>query len=207
MALTIVQSPNASGGEKALAGGYVLAEGAAHVALAAGTAGLACVAAGPGCVAAVEGALGIGAAACADGDCGNEIQLSQQLGQNVWQMGLQTRGLAIENALGGNLPAGFKTIDRFTNGIATSIKSIDLTAKTYQNTSQLWSTVSGYVTKLANFQGATLGQYAITAQQITGRELVLATSPGASQAQLQLLQQLQAWAAQYNVILTLVTVQ
>jgi len=83
MALTIVQSPNASAGDKALAGGYLFFEGAAHGALAVGTAGLACVAAGPGCVAAVEGALGIGAAASADGDPTNEVQAAVQAAQQL----------------------------------------------------------------------------------------------------------------------------
>jgi hypothetical protein len=94
LALTVVQSPKASIGEKALAGGYILAETAAHVALAAGTAGLACAAAGPGCVTAVEGALGMGAAACKDGDCTNEVNTAAQ----VTQQGSQTISHALNAA-------------------------------------------------------------------------------------------------------------
>lgn len=207
MALTIVQSPNASAGDKALAGGYILVEGVAHAALATGTTGLACAAAGPACATAVEGALGIGTGACADGDCTNEIQVSQQLGQNVWQMGLKLRGEAIEDALGQNLPSKFPTIDRFLNGVATSIKSVDLTAKTYQNTAALWSKVGGYVTDLLNFKGATYNGVTITEGMITSRELIIAIPPNASEAQLQTLQQLQAWATQLGIELTINTVR
>lgn len=84
MALSIVQNPNASFGEKALAGGYIGSEAIAHAGLVIGTAGLVCAATVPGCAKAVETVLGIGTAACADGNCTNEINpvidfLSNQL--------------------------------------------------------------------------------------------------------------------------------
>lgn len=44
-------------------------------------------------------------------------------------------------------------IDSFARGVATSIKSLDIFAKTYQNLNQLGSTLSGYVQQLANYQG------------------------------------------------------
>ena len=37
----------------------------------------------------------------------------------------------------GSLPLAFRTIDNFTNGIATSIKSVDLNAATYQDAARL----------------------------------------------------------------------
>jgi hypothetical protein len=89
------------------------------------------------------------------------------------------------------------------NGVATSIKSIDLHAASYQNISMLTSTVQGYVNTLANWQGATWGNVAIQANQITGRELLLAIPPGATQAQMAALQQLQQWAATIGVILNI----
>ena len=44
----------------------------------------------------------------------------------------------------------FPVIDRFNNGLATSIKSLDLGAKSYQNLTTLPRTVEEYVNKLAN---------------------------------------------------------
>ncbi len=67
----------------------------------------------------------------------------------AWKLGWAARGQYFDALLrDGSLPKGFWTIDNFTNGIATSIKSIDLNAATYQdllvspiespNTSEPW---------------------------------------------------------------------
>jgi hypothetical protein len=88
---------------------------------------------------------------------------------SVWSQGWAARGLSIEKKLGGNLPASFPTIDRFENGVATSIKSVDLSASTYQSTSRLTSTLTGYVNKVAGFDGAAFNGTRITAGQITSR--------------------------------------
>ena len=81
-------------------------------------------------------------------------QIVQQGTEDIWNLGLADRGAAIEEALGGNLPPGFPTIDRFANGVATSIKSLDLRLPTYQNIGRLTSTVSGYIDRLYAFEGA-----------------------------------------------------
>jgi hypothetical protein len=101
-------------------------------------------------------------AACADGDCTNEVrgagqvvQNATQASQSVWKLDPLQRGQEIERMLGRSpqLTQNFPVIDRFENGIATSIKSIDQGAKSYQNIGQLTSTIKGYVTELANWQG------------------------------------------------------
>jgi filamentous hemagglutinin len=161
-----------------------------------------------------------------DGDCTNEAKVVAQASQNasqtvqgaqntvqvaqsVWQMNPFDRGVAIENMLGRTpqLAQNFTVIDRFQNGIATSIKSIDLMAKSYQSVETLTRTVQGYINALANWQGARWGGVTIQANQIAGRELILAIPPNASQAQLQSLQQLQQWAFNQGVTLTLTTVK
>ncbi len=214
MASTIIQHPKETleqeGGALvyALAVGYEIFEWGAHIGLAVGATGLACSAVAP-CVKAAEATLGIGTAACADGDCTNEVQLSAKLGQNIWKMNPFDRGWAIERALGRSpqLVDNFPTIDRFENGIATSIKSINLGAQTYQDIGALTSRVQGYVTKLANFNGASYGGFDITANMITGRALLLAIPPNASAQQMAALQQLQAWATTQGVTLTLQVVK
>jgi filamentous hemagglutinin len=47
--------------------------------------------------------------------------------------------------LGANLPQNFPVIDRFVSGVATSIKTLDLNAATYQNISALTGKVRGYI--------------------------------------------------------------
>ncbi len=120
-----------------------------------------------------------------------------------WALPALQRGQLIHRMLGANLPPNFPVIDRFVNGVATSIKTLDLNAPTYQNISMLTNKVQGYINTLANFQGARH----IQAHMITGRELLLAVPSGAgTQAQWAALQALQQYAANLGVILTIVQI-
>jgi hypothetical protein len=100
----------------------------------------------------------------------------------AWSLGWAARGQAIEQSLGANLPSSFPAIDRFANGVATSIKSIDLNAATYQNVGSLTTKLNGYVDSVAGFNGATLGTVEIKASQITARQLQLAVPSGSASA-------------------------
>jgi hypothetical protein len=73
MGLTIIQSDEATLGDKFVAGGYIAAEGTAHVALALGGGLLVCSTYAT-CRAAAETLLHIGANACADNDWTNEVK-------------------------------------------------------------------------------------------------------------------------------------
>jgi RHS repeat-associated protein len=109
--------------------------------------------------------------------------------RGVWDLGLAQRGLAIEESLGGNLPAGFPTIDRVTTNAAgaveevASIKSLDLAAKTYQASGRVLSTLTGYIERLYNFTTATRSGVTVTANASTTRVLEVAIPPGAANAQ------------------------
>ncbi len=105
-----------------------------------------------------------------------------KLSRSVWDLGWATRGLTIEQQLGANLPAGYPVIDNFASGVATSIKSIDLNAATYQNIGSLTRTVNGYVDSVASFNGATRSGVAINASEITARQLQLAYPAGSMSA-------------------------
>ncbi|GAB4568562.1 MAG: hypothetical protein Tsb0020_22150 [Haliangiales bacterium] len=74
-------------------------------------------------------------------------------GRGVWGLGWAERGRRIEATLGSNLSRNFPVIDRFTEGTITSIKSLDLGAKTYHRSSKLFLRVKRYIDKLARFQG------------------------------------------------------
>ncbi len=126
---------------------------------------------------------------------------------SVWSMAPAARGLAIESQLGANLPQNFPTIDKFANGIATSIKSLDLNASSYQNAGTLASTVTGYIDKVAGFSGGSLSGTTITSGQITGRALELAVPGAGTAAQRGALNSAMQYAKKVGVQLTIKQVQ
>jgi len=69
------------------------------------------------------------------GGFGSAIEIEE--GISAWTLAPFPRGFAIEKVLGANLPKGFPTIDRFIDEEVASIKSIDLTAPSYQKISFL----------------------------------------------------------------------
>ena len=104
-----------------------------------------------------------------------------QSGQYRGSLDPLARGRAVEQAWE-NLPSNFPTIDRFANGVATSIKSIDLNAATYQDAAALTSKVNGYVDSVAGFNGRVLANRTINAADVTVRQLQLAVPPGGMSA-------------------------
>jgi hypothetical protein len=74
------------------------------------------------------------------------------------------------------LPQNFPTIDKFNKktGTVTSIKSLDLNAKTYQNPKTLNRIVEKYVDILSKFSGATVKGTSVGAEDIKSRVLEIA---------------------------------
>jgi hypothetical protein len=101
---------------------------------------------------------------------------------NPWKMGWAKRGDYFSEKLGANLPRTFKVIDRWENGVATSIKSIDLNAATYQDGARLTYRLNDYIGKLANYVGSEMGDIKITSEAILGRELSIAIPKGSMTA-------------------------
>lgn len=95
-------------------------------------------------------------------------------GENPWKMGWAKRGDYFSEKLGANLPRTFKTIDRFVDGTATSIKSIDLNAATYQDGARLTYRLNDYIDKLATYSGGRMGTLTISPESITARILSFA---------------------------------
>ena len=98
--------------------------------------------------------------------------------ENPWKMGWAKRGDYLHEKLGANLPRTFKTLDRFVDGAATSIKSIDLNAATYQDGARLTYRLNDYINKLANYQDSALGDIAVKVKDITSRTLSLVIPRG-----------------------------
>jgi len=85
------------------------------------------------------------------GDGADEIPKD---GEDIWTLDNFQRGRKLRALYGGNLPFNFPVIAAFdTAGTATMIKSMDLTAKTYQNASKVAEVAGGYINELAAFRG------------------------------------------------------
>jgi hypothetical protein len=63
------------------------------------------------------------------------------------------RGLKIRSLFGANLPNGFPVISKFDSGTATLIKSMDLTAESYQDSGIVRDKLIEYIAKLAAYSG------------------------------------------------------
>ena len=123
------------------------------------------------------------------GKLGKAILNAFKTGRNsVWSLPWLERGLIIEEQLGKNLKGNFPTIDKFLNGVATSIKSIDLKAKSYQNANALYSKLKGYINQVAKFKGQRWNGVAIQEEDITKRALDVAIPRGASESQVEAIQ-------------------
>jgi hypothetical protein len=124
---------------------------------------------------------------------------------SVWSMAPVQRGFKIEEMLGGNLPKNFPVVDKFVNGVATSIKSVDLSAATYQDSKTLYSTLSGYLNKLADFSGRTWGGAVV--KNMSAKELLIAVPKGATTEQANVLSQIVDYGKQEGINVTIQTVK
>jgi hypothetical protein len=89
-----------------------------------------------------------------------------------WRLPPILRGRVIEAARGHNLPRTYRVIDRFDeNGVATSIKTIDLNLPTYHRRVALENTVRGEVDRVAGFRGDEFAGRVIDEEEVTARAL------------------------------------
>jgi hypothetical protein len=100
----------------------------------------------------------------------------------AWRLGWAARGMYFSKLLGANLPDTFKVIDAFSNGVATSIKSIDLSAATYQGAIRLTYRLNEYIDKLALYKGGQMGSWLVKSSDVTNRVLSLAVPRGSMTA-------------------------
>jgi hypothetical protein len=97
----------------------------------------------------------------------------------AWTYGWARRGQYFDQLLrDGSLPALFRTIDNFTDGIATSIKSIDLNAATYQDAARLTYRLNHYVDDLGDYEGGEMSDISVELSGITDRVLNLVVPKG-----------------------------
>lgn len=102
-------------------------------------------------------------------------------GESVWAMYALQRRRRIEEMLGANplWSKSFPTIDKVVDRVATSIKIMDLTAKSYQQGNAVLNTLKGYVDDLAKFTSESWGGTAVTkGETYTSKALELAVQTG-----------------------------
>jgi hypothetical protein len=109
----------------------------------------------------------------------SDVAAAEQASE-AWTYGWARRGQYFDQLLrDGSLPALFRTIDNFTDGVATSIKSIDLNAATYQDAARLTYRLNEYVDKLGNYEGGNLLVTIVELPDISDRVLNLVVPKGA----------------------------
>ncbi|WP_342661984.1 hypothetical protein [Fusobacterium russii] len=79
----------------------------------------------------------------------------------------------MDKALGNNLGATFKTFDNFKDGVATSVKSVDLNVKSYQDGMKLFYKLNKDLRAINNFTEHRLGTVLIKKSDINSNVLKL----------------------------------
>ncbi|MDD2533584.1 MAG: hypothetical protein PHC86_02650 [Eubacteriales bacterium] len=103
--------------------------------------------------------------------------LSDSEKDGVWLLDNFARGQTFRQIFHANLPYDFPVIASWANQRATLIHSLDLTAPTYQKTSEISSVLRVKISQLAAFQGANYQREAeqirIKASEIESRQIIL----------------------------------
>ncbi|MCI0446048.1 hypothetical protein L0152_22885, partial [bacterium] len=137
---------------------------------------------------AMGATTGVALTAAADEFVGQTVGVNpsavKNLSKGIWELGGSPRGLKIEDIveesglLAGRLPKNFETGDFFDQGVFTSLKSIDLGTKTFQDPKKLFNKLKNYVDLLNEFPGARLSGVVISPNDITKKALHIAIPPG-----------------------------
>jgi hypothetical protein len=110
----------------------------------------------------------------------NGERIINRLASSVWNMEAKARGLVIEaQILGGPgraVRVGEAVIDDFVDGVATSIKSVDLTLPSYQTAGAIESLLMRYARDMATYTFNRASQ--IVAADVRERVLVVAIEEG-----------------------------
>ncbi len=119
---------------------------------------------------------------------GLAFNLLKSAGGSLWKLAPLERGFVYEsmmNLKGAMKSSNFPKIDAFYKGVATSVKTLDLGAKSYLKNNAVFNKLTGYVDDLAGFNGATWGDDVVRGSDITKRVLEVGIPRGASSSQVQ----------------------
>ena len=123
---------------------------------------------------------------------------------DVWDLIPTERGKVIDKIFGNNLGETFPTID-IHDPVAdevTSIKSLDLSLKSYQQYSKLHGKLRGYIRELGTFVKGTQGLTSVTPTPSTVRIFLIVYPYGSilTQAQIEAMNSAKAYAASFGII-------
>jgi filamentous hemagglutinin len=125
---------------------------------------------------------------------------------SIWNLGSGVRGTAIEQKLGHNLPSNFPVLDKFVNGVGTSIKSMNLRAKTYSDPKMITRVGKGYINKLKSFVPKPWAGTDIKLSQLKMRKLQLVVPPNAAPGQAKALKGLKAYGRTLGIDVEIVEI-
>lgn len=96
------------------------------------------------------------------------------IGDSLWEKGAFKRGQIIDKALGNNLGYNFPVVDKLNDRTITSIKSMDLTANTYQTGRGIYNTLVKNIDTLEAFDEQTWRGVVIQAADYDYKQLEVA---------------------------------
>jgi hypothetical protein len=110
-------------------------------------------------------------------------------------MNWDERGRYMEDRAGRTLHRNFPVIDKIPDGLATSIKSMDLRAATYQNPTPFAYRVRTYVSEVSKFVSGRLGEDVVAPSDVQGRALELVVPTGSmTPKQREIIEAIRIWA-------------
>jgi hypothetical protein len=105
------------------------------------------------------------------------------------------RGRYFEDRAGRTLHRNFPVIDKIPDGLATSIKSMDFRAATYQRTTPFAYRLRIYVGEVSEFVGGKLGKDVVDPSDIKGRALEVVIPTGTmTPKQREIVEAVRIWA-------------
>lgn len=119
----------------------------------------------------------------------------------IWEASNFARGLYFREKYGGNLPTTFRVISGFSNGEARLIKSIDLTAPTWQNANSLEKEVRTQIERLQGYQPNSKERDILGSANIAYRRLIIVIPTNSPDSGKQILYGLKQHAEYCGIIL------
>ena len=123
-------------------------------------------------------------------------------GGSLWKIAPLQRGFVYESMLGlkgAMKTSNFPVIDAFYKGVATSIKTLDLGAKSYLKGNSVYNKLASYIDDLANFKDTRWGGNVVRASDIKSKVLEVGIPRGATPAQRQQIQKAIEYAAEKEI--------
>ena len=110
-------------------------------------------------------------------------------------MNWDERGRYMEDRAGRTLHRNFPVIDKIPDGLATSIKSMNFRAATYQNPTPFAYRVRTYVSEVSKFVSGRLGEDVVAPSDVQGRALELVVPTGSmTPKQREIIEAIRIWA-------------